>query len=496
MLSLFGNDYIFLFPELFLIFSILLIITLGVMFNSYHVSVGSLLSKQLGVLVWGVLLYTLVLYYNTGFIEVLLLGGLVDRSSVGYFFVLVVLVTGLVVTLLARHYVSFSSLAESEIFMLFLLVILGNICIIFANDFLGLYLGIELQGLGLYILATLKTNSTYSTEAGLKYFVLGAFASSILIFGISLLYGFTGVLSFTDLGLVLFEGPVEGVLGGSIVSACLLMFMGLVFKVGGAPFHSWVPDVYEGAPTIVTGFFSMVPKLGIFSALVSLCYGGSLVFFDSVQELFIYCGVLSVAVGSLGALSQTSIKRLLSYSAIGHTGFILLGLSTGSVDGLVGIIFYLIVYVSLLINIFGIIIGVTQYTSLSSLKLVGNLRYLTLFNPLVAISLGLSFFSIAGIPPLSGFFSKFLIFFALIKEEFFVISVVGIFLSVVSGVYYLRLIRGSTLVKNVTSPNFFIEIDRPIAYLIAYSFIFNVLFLFFGGEVYFIVQSIVLNFLL
>lgn len=493
MLGLFNNDYVFLLPELFLIYGILCVVSLGVTFNSYHLSVGKLLSKQIGLVSIGVLLYTFLLYLNMNFINVSLLGDLVERNSIGYFAVCLVLVGGLIIMALARHYVTFSSLTESELFMLFMLVILGSCSIIFSNDFLGMYLGIELQGLGLYILATLKTNSTFSTEAGLKYFVLGAFASSILIFGISLFYGFTGILSFSDINLLLFEGRVEGFIGSAFVGSFLLILMGLIFKVGGAPFHSWVPDVYEGSPTIVTGFFSIIPKLGIFTVLIKIFYGGALTYLTELNSLLLYCGVLSIFIGSLGALTQNSIKRLVSYSAIGHTGFILIGLSTGSVEGLISVLFYLAVYVSLLINIFSIIIGVTQRLSYSPIKLIGNLRFLTNFNPVVAASLGLSFFSIAGIPPLSGFFSKFLVFFALIKDEYFVISVVCIFLSVISSVYYLRVIRGTMLVKNTLKHNFFFEIDRTVAHIIVYSFLFNILFVFFGLDLYTFISTIVLN---
>ena len=310
-----------------------------------------------------------------------------------------------------------------------------------------MYMGVELQSLGLYILATLKQNSIYATEAGLKYFVLGAFASCILILGISIIYSFTGLINFSEISLFLLNVESTDVFYKGIFLGMLFIFVSFIFKVGGAPFHVWLPDVYEGVSTLVTTLFALVPKIVIFNLMLKISSMLGQFFVIEFQYIFIFTSFLSILVGSIGALYQTTIKRLLSYSAIGHTGFILLVLSISTLQGIASLVFYIIVYYFITLNIFTIILQLQQRNGIGSIKYINNFNFIYKTNKMLGISLVIIFFSIAGIPPFSGFFSKLFVFLAAIQQQYFFIAFYTIFLSVIASVYYLKVIRNIMISK-------------------------------------------------
>ena len=300
--------------------------------------------------------------------------------------------------------------------ILILIVALSSLLLVSSVNWLSIYLAMELQTLTLFILAAIKRDSAYSTEAGLKYFVLGAVSSGLFLFGCALLYGVTGEISVQGINSVLTADAGK-----------ILITVSLLFKLSVTPFHMWAPDVYEGAPTITTALLATVPKVAVFSILVQI---------GAVTNVVLVCALLSIAYGSIGALNQTKIKRLLAYSGIGHMGFMLFGVAIGSFESIQASLIYMIVYV---------IMSVCSFSIILSLNLTKNLIIevsgLSRDNPAMALTLGLIFLSIAGIPPLAGFLSKWFILLAGVSSGYYLISIMIVVSSVIAGVYYVRLVQ-------------------------------------------------------
>jgi NADH-quinone oxidoreductase subunit N len=305
------------------------------------------------------------------------------------------------------------------------LTVLGVILLISAGNIISLYLGLELQSLGSYLLATYNKDDKLSTEAGLKYFILGAIASGIILFGLSLIYGFTGM---TNLEMIF---KMEELSKGTITGIIFLL-IGLLFKIAAAPFHGWIPDIYEGSPTEVTGFFAVVPKISIIIMIIRIIMGTGGV----VEPIIIGSTILSLVIGGLGALYQRSIKRLFGYSAILNVGFILMGLATGTIEGMEAVMTYVLIYMVTNIAIFTIILVIPKNNFQ-----IGELKGLGKVNNVLAMSLAIALFSTAGIPPLAGFLGKYLIIRAAIEEYMYGIATLGIIMSVISAVYYIRIIQ-------------------------------------------------------
>lgn len=306
-----------------------------------------------------------------------------------------------------------------------------------------MYLAIELLSLPLYGLAALKSRSLLSTEAGLKYFILGAFSSGLLLFGCSLLYGFTGTTNYQQLFQVFstIDKTVDIEVSNAIILGVLFILVGMLFKLSAAPFHLWAPDVYEGAPTSVTAFFAIVPKIAILSLVVRLF---SYVFYGLLlpwQEVLILCSLLSMIVGTLGALWQKKIKRLLAYSGIGHIGYMLIGISTGSIEGIYATFFYVIIYIVMTVATFSILLSIRRQGNLSKLKYLNDLSGLFVSNPQLALAFSIIMFSMCGVPPLAGFFSKMFIFISAINMEMYFLAIIGVMTSVIASFYYIRIIK-------------------------------------------------------
>lgn len=300
--------------------------------------------------------------------------------------------------------------------ILVLIVALSSLLLVSSVNWLSIYLAMELQTLTLFILTAIKRDSAYSTEAGLKYFVLGAASSGLFLFGCALLYGVTGEISVQGINSVLTADAGK-----------ILITVSLLFKLSVTPFHMWAPDVYEGAPTITTALLATVPKVAVFSILVQI---------GAVTNVVLVCALLSIVYGSIGALNQTKIKRLLAYSGIGHMGFMLFGVAIGSFESIQASLIYMIVYV---------IMSVCSFSIILSLNLTKNLIIevsgLSRDNPAMALTLGLIFLSIAGIPPLAGFLSKWFILLAGVSSGYYLISIMIVVSSVIAGVYYVRLVQ-------------------------------------------------------
>ena len=310
---------------------------------------------------------------------------------------------------------------------------IGMMVMVSSNDLLAMFIGLELQSLTLYVLASFNRNSLQSSESGIKYFILGALSSGLLLFGISYIYGFTGNTNFNLISAT-YDKDSLGLLIG-IVFVC----SGLAFKISAVPFHMWTPDVYQGAPTPVTGFFALAPKIaaiGLLCRFLFVSFGESA---SDWQQIIAFLSIASMIFASFAAIAQTNIKRLMAYSSIGHIGYALIGISCFNYVGTKSLIIYLIIYVIMNISVFSFILFMKRKNEYY--ENISDLSGLYKNNPLYAALISLSMFSLAGIPPLAGFFGKFYIFIAAIKSDMFLLAIVGIIASVISAFYYLRIVK-------------------------------------------------------
>ena len=320
-----------------------------------------------------------------------------------------------------------------EYAILVLLSTIGMMVLISAGDLITLYLGLELMSLALYVVAASNRDNAKSTEAGLKYFVLGALSSGMLLYGASMVYGFTGTVNFAGIAA---EAKVGNI---GLVFGLVFVLAGLCFKVSAVPFHMWTPDVYEGAPTPVTAFFASAPKvaaLAVFTRIALTAFPGITV---QWQQVVVFVSLASMVLGSFAAIGQTNIKRLMAYSSIGHMGFALVGLAAGTQEGAQGVLIYIAIYVAMTLGSFAIIL--TMKRGGQPVETIKDFAGLSRTNPVVAFFFAMFLFSLAGVPPLAGFFGKFYVFMAAIKSGLFVLAVVGVLASVVGAFYYLRIVK-------------------------------------------------------
>ncbi len=379
-------------------------------------------------------------------------GGMFVVDGFAVFTKLLVLLASAVTLAMSRHWLRAEGLDHPEYPVLVLFATLGMMLMISANNFMSLYLGLELQSLALYVLAASQRDSGRATEAGLKYFVLGSLASGMLLYGASLVYGFSGTTGFDALAKALANEAPVGVTVGMV-----FILAGLAFKISAAPFHMWAPDVYEGAPTPVTAFFAVAPKIAAFALLLRVLTGpfGSMV--EQWSQVIVFISVASMVVGGFAAIVQTNIKRLMAYSSIGHVGYALIGLAAGGPDGVRAVLIYLAIYLAMNAGAFAVILSMRQKER--SLENIDDLAGLSKTHPMMALSLAIFMWSMAGIPPFAGFWSKWMVFSAAIDKGMIALSIIGVLTSVVSAFYYLRIIKvmyfdepGEGLDRSISAP--------------------------------------------
>lgn len=328
--------------------------------------------------------------------------------------------------------------------ILILLSVLGMMVMVSAGSLLTIYMGLELMSLPLYVLASIQRDSLRSTEAGLKYFVLGSLASGMMLFGMSLVYGFTGTINLQSLATMFAQtaelsGDMPMAISAGLLVGMLLMMVGFAFKVSAVPFHMWTPDVYEGAPTPVTAFFSVAPKiaaLAIFARVMMESFGELWMYW---QQVIIFLSIASMLVGALGAITQTNIKRLLAYSSIGHVGFALIGIAAGTEEGASALLIYLAFYIFMSVGAFACVLLMRRKGEY--VEQISELSGLAQSRPLMAAAMAIFMFSMAGIPPMAGFFGKFYVFSAAINSGLYTLAVIGVALSVIAAYYYLKVIK-------------------------------------------------------
>jgi NADH-quinone oxidoreductase subunit N len=317
--------------------------------------------------------------------------------------------------------------------VIILLSVTGMLMLISAADLIALYLGLELMSLSLYVLASFQRDQVRASEAGLKYFVLGALSSGMLLYGASLIYGFTGTVSFAGIAAEAREGGI------GLVFGLVFLFAGLCFKVSAVPFHMWTPDVYEGAPTPVTAFFAAAPKVAAIAVFVRAAVGAFPTIATQWQQILVFVSIASMVLGAFAAIGQRNIKRLMAYSSIGHMGFALVGLAAGTAEGVQGVIVYMAIYVAMTLGTFACILAMRRGNLM--VEEIADLKGLARTKPAMAFFLAMLLFSMAGVPPLAGFFAKFYVFLAAIKAGLYTLAVIGVLASVVGCYYYLMIVK-------------------------------------------------------
>jgi len=314
-----------------------------------------------------------------------------------------------------------------------LLSVTGMLMLISAADLIALYLGLELMSLSLYVLASFQRDQVRASEAGLKYFVLGALSSGMLLYGASLIYGFTGTVNFAGIAAEARQG------GTGLIFGLVFLFAGLCFKISAVPFHMWTPDVYEGAPTPVSAFFAAAPKVAAIAVFVRAAVGAFPGMTVEWQQILVFVSIASMLLGAFAAIGQRNIKRLMAYCSIGHMGFALVGLAAGTPEGVQGVIVYIAIYVAMTLGTWACILAMRRGNLM--VEEIADLKGLARTNPAMAFFFAMLLFSMAGVPPLAGFFAKFYVFLAAIKAGLYTLAVIGVLASVVGCYYYLMIVK-------------------------------------------------------
>jgi NADH-quinone oxidoreductase subunit N len=415
-------------PEIFLAAVTALLLLYGVMRGEGSVGFVAI-ATSIALLVTAVLIF--VPYREgTAFASLFVVDRLTSTMKA------LVLISSAVAILMSRAYFERLRIWRFEYPVIVALSTLGMMLMISANDLMSLYVGLELQSLALYVIAAFQRDSLRSTEAGVKYFVLGSVASGILLFGASLVYGYTGSTAFVQISRALLDGKA-GEIG--MVIGLVFIVAGLAFKIAAVPFHMWTPDVYEGAPTPVTAFFAVATKIAAISLTVSVLMGPFKPLFTQWQQIIVLVSILSMGLGAFAAIGQPNIKRLMAYSSIGNVGYVLLGLASGTEQGIQSVVFYLAIYLVMTLGAFAVILLMKRRDIM--VENIADLAGLARTQPMMAFAMLIFMFSLAGIPPLAGFWAKLYIFMAAIQAKLFWPAVLGVLASVVASYYYLRIVK-------------------------------------------------------
>ena len=417
----------FIIPEIFISLSVMFLLILGVFKkNSFE------LIHNLSIIV---LLITGVIVFNeTLDIEkILLFNGSVVIDYLSSFMKIITLLAAFIVLAISKNYLDNFKISKIEYPILILSSVLGMMVMISSNDLIVFYMGLELQSLALYVLATFNRNNLKSSEAGLKYFVLSALSSGLLLYGCSLIYGFSGSTNFEIIASQLNSNEY------ALTFGIVFILVGLAFKISAVPFHMWAPDVYEGSPTTVTLFFTMVPKIAALTVFIRFLYVPFLELIDQWQMILVFLSIASMLFGAIAAIGQKNIKRLIAYSSIGHIGYALAGIASASNDGIQSSVIYLTIYIVMNLGFFSCLLMLRRNDNYY--ESIDDLSGLSKNHPILSFSLLVILFSLAGIPPLAGFFAKFYIFKAVIEQSMYFLAIVGLLSTVIAAFYYLRIIK-------------------------------------------------------
>ena len=455
-------------PELFLTTSIMILLMIGVFYkNSFN------LIFKLSTII---LLATFILLFNHSVdTSAKLFNNSYTIDYLSLFMKALTLVACIFVMLSSFDYIKLIGINKIEYPILILSATLGMMIMISSYDLIVFYMGLELQSLSLYVLVSFNRDSYRSTEAGLKYFILSALSSGLLLYGCSLIYGFSNSTNFD-----LIAQNIDQFNTGSIFGIVFIL-VGLAFKVSAVPFHMWAPDVYEGSPTSVTAFFAIVPKVAALTVFIRFLYVPFINLVDQWQMIIIFISLASMILGAVAAIGQTNLKRLMAYSAIGHMGYALAGLATGSNEGIQSTVIYLSIYLLMNLGIFSCIFMMKRKDIFY--EDIQDLSGLSKNHPIISVCLLVLLFSLAGIPPLAGFFAKFYVFMAVIKVEMYTLAIIGLITTVISAFYYLRIIK----IIYFDDPKEIFEIDQNLGLKVS-LFLSTIIIL-----IYFIYPSLLID---
>ena len=466
-MSFMSNDFQVLFPEILLAIGGMALLVLGVLRGDRSLGLVSWLAIILLVATGWFVLFPLT-QFNRAFH-----GAFIADDFARFAKILILMGTGLTI-LMSKEYLEREKIAHFEFPVLLVLSTVGMFLMVSASSFIAVYMGLELQSLALYVLAAFNRDSLKSSEAGLKYFVLGALSSGMMLYGISLIYGFTGTTEFSVIAHV-----VTSPINIGLVFGIVFLIVGFAFKVSAVPFHMWTPDVYEGSPTPITAFFSMAPKV----AAMALFLRAMIVPFAHAagewQQIVIFISALSMILGAVAAIGQTNIKRLMAYSSIGHMGYALLGLAAGTTAGVEGVLIYMTIYLITNAGVFVCILAMRRDGE--AVETISDLAGLARTRPILALAFAALMLSLAGLPPFAGFLAKFYIFLAVVAVHMYALAVLGVLASVVGAYYYLRIVK--IMYFDDPAPAFDPDMSWNLKTILTGSSLFVVWFVASGGQI-------------
>ena len=413
-------------PEIFISLSIMFLLILGVFKKN-----SALLIYNLTTVTLIILLALLLNLYQVSDLSIFNNSYKIDKLAT--FMKLLTIGSGIFVMLTSSKYIELTKINKMEYPILILSAILGMMVMISSNDLIVFYMGLELQSLALYVLASFNRENLLSTESGLKYFVLSALSSGLLLYGCSLIYGFTETTNFNEI----LQNSKSGQYG--LTFGIVFVLVGLAFKISAVPFHMWAPDVYQGSPTSVTTFFAILPKIAALSVFIRFLYVPFAEMNDQWQMIIVFLSIASMIFGAVAAIGQKNLKRLVAYSSIGHMGYALAGLASGTNQGIQGSISYMAIYLVMNLALFSCLFMLRRNNEYY--ENIEDLSGLSKNHPVLSFSLLIILFSLAGIPPLAGFFAKFYVFMAVIEQQMYFLAIIGLLATVVAAFYYLRIIK-------------------------------------------------------
>ena len=420
------NDIYYVIPEIFLSLSLMFLLIIGVFKKN-----GSAIVYNLSLLIL-IIAVPLVLNVPTN-TEFLIFSDSYKVDYLSSFIKILIVVSTLFVLLTSSQYLKSIKIFNIEYPILILGSILGMMVMVSSNDLIVFYIGLELQSLALYVLASFNRDNVLSSESGLKYFVLSALSSGLLLYGCSLVYGFSSSTNFSEISFN-YDQSTQGVIFGMV-----FILVGLAFKISAVPFHMWAPDVYQGSPTSVTLFFAILPKIAALTVFIRFLYTPFINLIDQWQTIIIFLAIASMLFGAVAAIGQKNLKRLIAYSSISHMGYALAGLTTGTNQGIQSAVSYISIYLVMNLAFFSCIFMLKRENKYY--ENIEDLSGLSKNHPILSFSLLVVLFSLAGIPPLAGFFAKFYVFMAVIEQSMFFLAIVGLLATVVAAFYYLRIIK-------------------------------------------------------
>lgn len=488
--------YFLLSTEIYIIIQVIFLLFFGIILqeNILNLKYKFNVLKTMQFFTCLVLIYSMFVLYKTMDYEAILLNYQLINDNLSFFLKFMILLLSLMCILFSWDYCEYENIKIFEYLLLLLLSIIGILTIISSYDLITMYLAIELQSLCFYIVTNLKFYSNFSIEAGLKYFILGALSSGILLFGCSLLYGFTGLTNFLDLTVLFYYYNLEdynlNYYTGALIGL-LFIYCGILFKIGVVPFHMWVSDIYEGAPTNISFFFAVVPQISIISLLLRLNIIFISIYLKYFYTFFLFLSILTITVGTFGAIYQTRLKRIIAYSGISNMGYILTAMLTINIENLYSVIFYIIVYNITVIGLWTLLLSFRDQSNLIKFKDISDIVLLFNSNKYLSIIFFIFLFSAMGIPPMLGFFSKLFILMNIIKLKMDFFALFLIIINSIGVIYYLRFIK-TMYFSNTNKFIFLVDIGEIKAWFLVFLVFLNMFFFVYPNYVLILIHNIIL----